>query len=96
MKKAAWNITYTSKIIQNKLLSVIGDTIRGGIIQEIKDAEFFTFQADKVTDCSNLEQLSVAIRFVDQNEDIREEFLDFVTMERIMGAALATAIVTSP
>ncbi len=94
LKKAPMNATYTSKTIQNELISVIGDTIRGGIINEIKDAQFFTILADEVTDCSNLEQLSIAIRFVDKNEEVREEFLDFITVERITGAALATAILT--
>ena len=94
LKKAPMNASYTSKTIQNQLISVIGDTIRDGIIKDIKDARFFTILADEVTDCSNLEQLSIAIRFVDKHEEIREEFLDFVQVERITGNALATAILT--
>ncbi len=73
------------------MLSIIGDTIRDEIIHDIQDARFFTILSDEVTDCSNLEQLSIDIRFVD-NDEIREEFIDFITMERITGAALATAI----
>jgi len=87
LKKAPMNASYTSK--------TIGDTIRGEIVNDVKNAKFFTILGDEVTDCSNLEQLSIiAVRFVDGNEDIREEFLDFVTMERITGAALSTAILT--
>ena len=76
------------------MISIIGKTIQDGIIQENNDACFFTILADEVTDCSNLEQLSIAIQFVDRSEDIREEFLDFVTMERITGSALVAAILS--
>ena len=40
----------------------------------------FSILADEVTDCSNLEQLSLAIRFVDKQCQIREEFLDFIAV----------------
>ena len=33
--------------------------------------------ADEAADCSNKEQMSVVIRFVDANNDIREEFIRF-------------------
>ena len=61
LRKAPLNATYTSKTIQNQMISIIGERIRDGIIQEINDARFFTILADEVTDCSNLEQLSIAI-----------------------------------
>ena len=47
---------------------------------------------DEITDCSNKEQLSLAIRFVDEHSLIREEFLNFIEVERIMGESLANAI----
>ena len=50
--------------------------------------------ADKVTDCSNLEQVSIVIRFVDGDKHIREDFLGFITVERITGEFLATALLS--
>ena len=50
--------------------------------------------ADEVTDCANLKQVSVVIRFVDSDKSIREEFLDFITVERITGEALTTALLS--
>ena len=76
---------YTSKTIQNEMILVVGSTIQKKIIDEIKAAKFFTILADEVTDCANLEQSSVVIRFVDGDKQIREEFLDFITVERITG-----------
>ena len=57
------------------MIAVIGDALRRRIINEIKKAEYFTILADEVTDCANLEQLSIVIRFVDEEMQIREEFL---------------------
>ena len=50
--------------------------------------------ADEVTDCANLEQLSLVIRFVDSEMQIQEKILDFVTVERITGESLSTAILS--
>ena len=44
--------------------------------------------------CANLEQLSVVIRFVDGDKQIREEFLDFITVERITGDSIFAALLS--
>ena len=59
------NALYTSKTIQNEMIDVIGSAIEDQIIDEIQAAKFFTILADEVTNCSNLEQISIVIRFVD-------------------------------
>ena len=74
--------------VQNEMISVLGSSIRDDIIQEIKTANFYSILADEVTDCANLEQLSTVTRFV------REEFLGFITVKRITGEALATALLS--
>ena len=43
------------------------------LLNDIKEARFFSILADEVTDCRNMEQPSIAIRFVDKNCQIREE-----------------------
>ena len=45
------NALYTSKTIQNEMISVIGDAIRDEIIDEIQTVKFFSILADEVTDC---------------------------------------------
>ena len=76
------------------MISVLGSSIRDDIIQEIKAANLYSILADEVTDCANLEQLSTVIRFVDSDKHIREEFLGFITVKRITGEALATALLS--
>ena len=66
--------------------------MKNEIIQEIKAAKFFSVLADEVTDCANLEQISIVIRFVDSDKNIREEFLGFITVERITGESIATSL----
>ena len=45
---------------------------------------------DEVADISNSEQVSVVLRFVDNTRSIREEFVDFISVERITGEVLVT------
>ena len=81
LETAPRNALYTSKTIQNEIISVLGSAIQDHLIQEIKAAKFYSILADEVTDCANLEQVSLVIRFVDSNKHIREEFLDFITSQ---------------
>ena len=90
LHNAPKNAKYTSKTIQNELITVIGDQIRSDIMEEACKAKFFSIIADEVTDTSNKEQLSFSIRFV--SDDIKEVFIDFLAVERITGEVLAEQI----
>jgi len=94
LETSPMNALYTSKTIQNEMIDVIGSAIEDQIIDEIQAAKFFTILADEVTDCSNLEQVSIVIRFVDGDKNIREDFLGFITVERITGESLATTLLS--
>lgn len=85
------NAQYTSKTIQNELISVIGDHIRSEILSEIREAKFYSIMADEVNDVSNKEQLSISFRYL-QGDNVKEVFLDFIEVERITGRVLADAI----
>lgn len=45
---------------------------------EIRKAKYFSILADEVADVSNTEQLSLALRFVDESNEMREKFVDFL------------------
>ena len=94
LETAPSNARYTSKTIQNEMISVLGTSIQDDIIQEIKAANIYSILADEVTDCANLEQLSTVIRFVDSDKHIREEFVEFIKVKHITGEALATALLS--
>ena len=53
---------------------------------------FFSILADEATSHNNEEKFTMVIRFVDSNRDIREEFTDFKSLERTIGAAISNSI----
>ncbi len=85
------NARYTSKTIQNELLTVAGNKIRTDILEEVKSAKFYSIIADEVTDVSNKEEWSLVIRYIHDGQ-IREVFVDFLQVERITGKFLGNAI----
>ena len=71
----------TSATIQNQLTECDGKVISNKLVEEINESGVFAILADESTDCSNKEQLALIIRFVDKNNEIREEFLKFIYMD---------------
>ena len=85
-------VTHMSPQTQNELIEVMGKHIvLHRIVKELKEARFYSILADEVTS-HNVEHLALCARFVDQNNNIREEFLAFLSLERITGVQIARAI----
>ncbi|KAJ8032894.1 Zinc finger MYM-type protein 1 [Holothuria leucospilota] len=98
------NSRYTSKTIQNQLISITGDYLRKKITQDLTEeriSRYFSVIADEVTDnTTNKEVLSLCLRFLSGSDTpssigISEVFIDFVHLERTTGKAIADAIVKS-
>lgn len=95
LMNAPKNAHYTSKTIQNQLISVIGTQIRNDILAEVKESQFYSILSDEVSDISNKEQISLTLRYVTSQSceyRVKEMFVDFIEVERITGKALAEAI----
>ena len=61
---------------------------------EIRKAKFFSVLADKAAGCSNVEQLSLVICFVDETHCMREQFLGFLPFKRgLSGDAMVTTVI---
>ena len=58
----------------------------------MREAKWYTILCDEVTDVSSQEQLSIVLRFVDTNCNIREDFVDFVSVERITGEIIVSKL----
>lgn len=87
------NKTYRSKTIQNDILAICGEMVKEVIVEEVKKAKFFTVLADEATDCSNIEQMALVLRFLDSSQKIREDFLGFIACEDgLTGQALSQEI----
>ena len=75
-------VTYLSPQSQNEMIDVIGKHyIQKKLVKEILESKYYAILADEATS-HNEEKLSIVIRFVDANKDIREEFIEFKDLER--------------
>lgn len=91
-------VSYLSHDIQNEFISLLADTVRQKILQEIRDAKYFGILFDATPDVSHTEQLSEVIRYVRLDNDsgeviIREVFLRFVELERKDAAGYEATII---
>lgn len=84
---------YTSSFIQNELINTFGHLIQCQIVENVRKSIFYSVLADETTDISQIEQFSLCVRYVeDQSYKIREDFLTFVPVYDVTGAALANTV----
>ena len=89
------NSSYFSKTVQNEIINICGDIIVEDIVADVKwnPDYFFSIIADEALDSSTKEQLSLVLRFVDKDSEIREEFVGFVHLkDGLTGKHIAEAI----
>nr|XP_047137463.1 52 kDa repressor of the inhibitor of the protein kinase-like [Hydra vulgaris] len=87
------NSTYISKTIQNELIECCGNAIEEVLLNDIKKSKYFSIIADEASDCATIEQLSIVIRYVDLNSNIKEVFLCFFECKTgTSGLSIATNI----
>jgi len=73
--------TYIGKNIQNELLDCIGSVIKSQILKNVQKAGVYSIMFDETTDISCVEQLSLTLRYVINNE-VHEDFVCFVDAYR--------------
>ena len=96
LEKCGKNAIDTSKTVQNELISLVGGAIKEVIVRKVAVNKVFSVIADEATDSSNKEQLPLVIRFVDSDNNIREEFVGFQEcVEGISGEAVADLILSA-
>ena len=77
LKTCSGNASYISNTSQNELIYCCGMFIKDNLIKDIKERIFFSILADEASDCSNQEQLSFVLRFVDKDGEKRRIFRVF-------------------
>lgn len=60
-----------------EIMKMMTDRILNKLISEVKTAKYYSIIIDETSDCACLEQVSICVRFVDEDFTIREEFLGF-------------------
>ncbi len=88
--------SYLGHHVQNELIDLLSRKIISAIVDDIKQAKFFSIILDCTPDISHTEQLSVVIRVVSLMEKphIREHFMGFSEAEESTGQHLASMILT--
>ena len=90
------NAMYTSPIIQNELLDIMGVMVQSIICHKIQEAGLFSILVDESKDSSKMEQLTLCLRCVDPNEAaIHEYFLTFVEASTLDAKSLTQYIVNT-
>lgn len=70
------NATYISKTIQNELIDVCAEIIQENILQNVREAKYFSILFDETTDISHISQLSLSFRYL-HDGIIKEHFVTF-------------------
>lgn len=83
---------YTSPIVQNQIIEACNKIILKKIVDRVNSSKCFSILADETTDVATNEQLSLSARYVDDNDILHEDFLQFFEINSLTGSNLASSI----
>jgi hypothetical protein len=72
-------------------MRIIADNVLNKILEEIREAKFFSISVDSTPDISHVDQLTFTIRYVSKTGPV-ERFLSFIPMESHKGKDIAQII----
>lgn len=77
----AVNAVYCPKSLQKDLLDICEMCIREEVLREVRDSNFFSIITDEVINIAGVDNVSLLIRFVDESDSLRQEFVGFIPCE---------------
>lgn len=77
----AMNTEYLSAAQQSQLLDVFENTVREEMLMEVRESRFFSLVTGDLVEFASEKHLPLFLRFVNQQNVLREEFLDFVLFD---------------
>ncbi|KAG7465562.1 52 kDa repressor of the inhibitor of the protein kinase-like [Solea senegalensis] len=77
----AVNGEFLSETQQHQLLDVCENTVREEMLMEVRESRFFSLVTGDLVQFSGEKHLPLFLRFVNQQNVLREEFLDFVVFD---------------
>nr|XP_046245322.1 THAP domain containing 12b isoform X2 [Scatophagus argus] len=77
----AVNTEYLSATQQSQLLDVCENTVREEMLMEVRESRFFSLVTGDLVEFANEKHLPLFLRFVNQQNVLREEFLDFMPFD---------------
>lgn len=83
---------WISPAIQNEILEILALQVLRNILKNIQKFVYFSLIVDETADSSNKEQVSICIRYVDDNLEVEEVFLGFYATESTTSQSLFNLI----
>ena len=84
--------TYLLHDIQDEILVLMSSHILRNLSKKIRDTGSFTLMCDECTDISNKEQLTICLRWLDQNLHDHENFIGLYQADDITADTLTDSI----
>ncbi|XP_030648517.1 THAP domain containing 12a [Chanos chanos] len=78
---SAVNTEYCSSTLLKQMLEVCESCVREEVLEEVKETRFFSLVTQDIVDISGQYHLPLFLRFVDQANSLREEFMGFLPFE---------------
>ncbi|XP_026481725.1 zinc finger MYM-type protein 1-like [Ctenocephalides felis] len=72
------NTSYLSKTIYEEIISLVQSKVLKHITKEVQSAKYFSVIVDSKPDIAQVDQLTIIIRYVRDNGEIVERFLEFI------------------
>ena len=70
--------TYISKTTQNEIIETCGEVILEELLKDVQKSIYFSIIFDETTDLSHVSQLSLIIRYVTSDIEVKEIFVKFL------------------
>ncbi|XP_028394403.1 uncharacterized protein LOC114518580 [Dendronephthya gigantea] len=90
-----FQMTYMSGKSQNEFIQLLADAVREDIVHEVSIAGMFGVMADTTPDISNKDQLAVAVRYLDTNDQRVERLIQVKEVTDKTGEGMANATLSS-
>ena len=76
--KGSGSVSYLSHATCDEFIKIMGNAVRDQFISEVKKSIYFSLIVDSTPDVSHVDQLTVILRYVLIDGEIKERFLTFV------------------
>lgn len=70
--------TYISNTTQNELIKCCGEEILNTVLTKIKENKYYGVIFDETTDISRGSQMSIIVRYLEENHHVSEDFVAFI------------------
>ena len=89
-----YQVTYMSAMSQNEFIGLLGDEVGKILISEVISSGAYAVMADKTPDVSHADQISLVIRYVNDNLEIKERLMKISQIKGKTGDEFAQKVIS--